>query len=666
MNLLPKTSQEFGQTEYWDTFFKKRGKKAFEWYGEYPELCDQLHKYIKVKDSVLMVGCGNSKLSMDMYDIGFRDITNIDISPVVIKQMLEVNRNQRSDMKFLQMDATMMTFPDESFSVALDKGTLDALMTDESEGVLETVRKYFSEVSRVLKNGGRYICISLLQEHILKFVLQYFPSNNCMLRIVRCFEAEQKTTETSTDGNVMPVFVLVATKFKMLPQKILEVCLGGDKMQRLQTTDELFEAITSIQRAALVCNGLSKNSISGLDEVRIDLFQPGTKNPRYTVHILDQPPARGNGKYAAFIVPQGREVEWLFSTPQGRKKLLETARHNRLAIVTMHRDQTYSSLVEVKSELAESVRNLSPHGIKEQIPFLSLGQDVGTREILHQGTTKFSGDFIVEEIEGENKKVYRRLVFLSNQSVIQSEALVKIIKPKSKPPKKKIDLGYLACQHHLYMTVGANYAVNTCGTGAGEILVIGLGGGGLCMFIHEVIRNSKLTAIDIDPVMLEISEKFFDLKQDNRLEVVIEDGIAYLGAAGKSNKQFNAILFDVDSKDLSLGMSCPPASFLEPTVLNDVKMLIGNKGVFVLNLVCRDETLREKVLNDLRSFFKSICSYKLDEDVNEIIYCTNYDVPSWAKALENASKDINNAVKQLKWSKDEMIDLSSFIGDLKI
>lgn len=48
-------------------------------------------------------------------------------------------------------------------------------------------------------------------------------------------------------------------------------------------------------------------------------------------------------------------------------------------------------------------------------------------------------------------------------------------------------------------------------------------------------RNSKLTAIDIDPVMLEISEKFFDLKQDNRLEVVIEDGIAYLGAAGKSS-----------------------------------------------------------------------------------------------------------------------------------
>lgn len=41
-------------------------------YGEYPELCGQLHKYIKPKDEILMVGCGNSKLSTDMYDLGFK------------------------------------------------------------------------------------------------------------------------------------------------------------------------------------------------------------------------------------------------------------------------------------------------------------------------------------------------------------------------------------------------------------------------------------------------------------------------------------------------------------------------------------------------------------------------------------------------------------------
>lgn len=47
-------------------------KCALSRYGEYPELCGHLHKYIKVKDEILMVGCGNSKLSMDMYDVGLK------------------------------------------------------------------------------------------------------------------------------------------------------------------------------------------------------------------------------------------------------------------------------------------------------------------------------------------------------------------------------------------------------------------------------------------------------------------------------------------------------------------------------------------------------------------------------------------------------------------
>lgn len=32
MSLLPKTYQDFTQTEYWNSFFQKRGKKSFEWY----------------------------------------------------------------------------------------------------------------------------------------------------------------------------------------------------------------------------------------------------------------------------------------------------------------------------------------------------------------------------------------------------------------------------------------------------------------------------------------------------------------------------------------------------------------------------------------------------------------------------------------------------------
>lgn len=47
-------------------------KIVIQRYGEYPELCGHLHKYIKSKDEILNIGCGNSRLSMDLYDVGNR------------------------------------------------------------------------------------------------------------------------------------------------------------------------------------------------------------------------------------------------------------------------------------------------------------------------------------------------------------------------------------------------------------------------------------------------------------------------------------------------------------------------------------------------------------------------------------------------------------------
>lgn len=182
------------------------------------ELCTQLHKYIKPKDSILITGCGNSSLSADLYDVGYQNITNIDVSEIVIKQMKSIN-NHRNNMKFLYMDATKMSFNNDEYNVVLDKGTLDALMPDDSHETSLIINKYFSEIKRVLKFGGRYICISLLQSHILAKLLVNFCDNSWMLRVVRCHEAEEKNSQ-NTDGTTLPVFAVIATKFKEMPQLV--------------------------------------------------------------------------------------------------------------------------------------------------------------------------------------------------------------------------------------------------------------------------------------------------------------------------------------------------------------------------------------------------------------------------------------------------------------
>lgn len=110
-----------------------------------------------------------------------------------------------------------------------------------------------------------------------------------------------------------------------------------------------------------------------MNEVSIDLYQPSNNKIRYTIHILDQKTSRENGRYAAFIVPQGRETEWLFSTEPGRKKLLQSAKHDRLAIVSMHRGHEYKSWDDVKDELSGSIRNFAPNGLKnQQVIFINL------------------------------------------------------------------------------------------------------------------------------------------------------------------------------------------------------------------------------------------------------------------------------------------------------
>lgn len=206
-----------------------------------------------------------------------------------------------------------------------------------------------------------------------------------------------------------------------------------------------------------------------------------------------------------------------------------------------------------------------------------------------------------------------------------------------------------------------------------DVLVVGLGGGGLCTFMHELLKRTRITAVEIDPIMLEVAEQFFELKQDNRFHVVIDDGVEFLErcvADKEKSIKFSAILFDVDSKDLTLGMSCPPKSFLESNVIKAVKSLIGKDGVFVLNLVCRDDQLRENVIGDLKKYFSAVLGYKLDEDVNEVIYCTNSthvgNLDKWKKSFVSSARNLNSQARESKLCKEDMVDVSDFLQQLKI
>lgn len=77
-------------------------------------------------------GCGTSALSYDLHERGYRDVTSIDFSPACIEAM-RARYARCPRLRWAVMDMRSLAFPDASFDVVLEKGTLDVLLVDEKD-----------------------------------------------------------------------------------------------------------------------------------------------------------------------------------------------------------------------------------------------------------------------------------------------------------------------------------------------------------------------------------------------------------------------------------------------------------------------------------------------------------------------------------------------------
>jgi SAM-dependent methyltransferase len=634
MDLLPRTHHEFGSKDYWEKFFHKRGAKAFEWYGEFSQLCGTLTKYCKPTDLILVAGCGNSDLSADLYDVGYRNIVSVDISTTVIRQMTSKYEESRPDLKFLQMDLLEMSFAENEFSVVLDKGTVDAIFTDESPEVVGRIDKMLAEIGRVLRIGGRFICVSLAQQHIIGHVVRYFANEGWMTRICRVPESSGAVAAEGRAEFQLPVFVFVFTKFRKMPNAklILELAYFEEKPERFETIDALLEAVRELQRYAVIRQQLSTGGRLE-EQMSLDLYSSSvTSVPRYTIYIVDGPRTLPLAKkFAIFIVPQGRETEWMFSTDEGRMELQRTAGFERLLVVTLHREHTYDDLDAIKAELGERVLELAPRNVAKQSPFLSIGDAVNLRSERYRGASDISGEFVVEDVD-VNGQTFRRLIFLSNRNLVQSEArLVKESTKKTGGKKKNVvtSTSYTVDHNHLasnyYGTIVAGLAfvddLPTLLDSGLHVTLIGLGGGGLAMFLRNNIPKVKIDVVEIDQSIVSVATAWFGLVQNDQLVVHVADGLEYIQRLNSQGHQTDVVILDVDSKDVSRGMSCPPAAFVDVEFLRCVNGVLKPNGLMMLNLVCRSREQRDLTVDSLKSVFMQVFSVKVPDDVNETLYC---------------------------------------------
>ncbi|XP_022170602.1 methyltransferase-like protein 13 [Myzus persicae] len=655
MNLVPEKNSDFSTTEYWDSFFTKR-KATFEWYGNYENLKRLLTKYISAKDVILMSGCGNSDLSLKLYTDGFINMTSVDNSEVVIANMNNKHKNKYPGLVYEIEDILNTKYADEKFSAVIDKGTLDALMPDGEVESLTRAMKMFNEIKRILKFGGRYICVSLLQYHIAQFIFSYFSENGWIIRVCQCTEVED-----SPDFNGQPVFMVVCTKVNKIPgaNPVLEWNPDGLTNERLDSINDLLEIVIDTQKSISMCFDLTKCQMEDMsNNYRFEINCSQTKKPRYTIMIVESPTQKNPNKmtFAAFIVPHGREHEWLFSSEEGQDILRRNCNVDRLAIISMHRGQIYKNLKQVQQELSRLMLKIAPQGVikrGETILFLSLEQQLGDRKIIMESESEHSGNFVIEEVIGQKDETFRRLVFLNMPHIIQSE-----IKLLTENGETKIDYSHFLSDYIPYLGLGVGILANRLNRES-KILLIGLGGGILTNLLLNAYKNVNIVALEIDQVVYKIAKEAFGLLEDSRLEVNICDGLDYICNAVKNNDKYDAVVYDVDVKDPTLGLSGPPKDFLRQDILNNVKSLIGKEGLFLLNFVCRASDVKAEILNVLKTNFKQLTSLKIAEDINRVLLAGNSDKAFDAQLLEQTAAYMNQCTKSNPLIACDVIDIST-------
>ncbi|KAL7052902.1 hypothetical protein AAHC03_026398 [Spirometra sp. Aus1] len=237
-SILPNELADFGSKSYWEHFFS-RLSSAFEWYGDFESLSATFSGNIRRTDKILEIGCGNSELCCQIYDkLGCQSYLGIDTSETAVykARRLYADPTTRPGLAFEKLDAFSLVselrhkgFELPHFNCIIDKGTLDAIHSGGSSE--EHIKSYFEQITSLSCLFGRYILITLAQEHIVRSIANFFFRTGSEWLVTFVQVNRPAPSKVAGQRLALPVFSVICIKMHsspMLPRLRMQT-LGCEK-----------------------------------------------------------------------------------------------------------------------------------------------------------------------------------------------------------------------------------------------------------------------------------------------------------------------------------------------------------------------------------------------------------------------------------------------------
>eukprot|EP00210_Caulerpa_lentillifera_P008046 g7683.t1 len=629
MSFLPDALEDFKSKQFWNAFFIKRSKLPFEWYCSYQTLQSYLNR-ISTSSRILIPGCGNSELSAEMYDVGYEEITNLDFSSLVIREMLTKNVRQRPKMKWMVMDVTKMRFQEAEFGAIVDKGALDALMGDldtDGHGM-----KYLTEIRRVLMPEGVFFCISLLQRQVLNTLLSPLFFN---------FRIEIELIELDLESQVSELrpFIIIA-------EKLIDIDLEFPPLIHINRTsvDQLSNPSNQIQDILKIIDdenemrrqGMKQGnwvSFSDFDLVHfgrrvsigvMECHPLGERKPplQFRVTLLDNS-SHHDRTCAVYIVPKGKELNWLYSSIEGQWEISRQCNSTRLI------------LSSISAKLTPLIP-LSVRGVTNGTPILTSQEQEEISSIKRAAfESEISGRILVKDCLVEGIQL-RRMVFGEAETLIQTEAPLipntdeeeeSLLELPKDPTSVKVSFSSLSSEYHQFIAAVLKKKAMEDENHSMKVVLIGLGGGILPMHLHRT-HELNLTVIELDPIVLEAAIAWFGF--DSMIPVTIDDGVHKINEL--KGTEIDVLVIDAGGNDGTSAISCPPMDFLSHAFILAAANALASNGMMIVNFVTRSKEAFRSSVEVLKNQFPFLYSMKAKEDVNRVVIATKLP---WSIEQEN-------------------------------
>jgi SAM-dependent methyltransferase len=363
--------------------------------------------------------------------------------------------------------------------------------------------------------------------------------------------------------------------------------------------------------------------------------------------------------FAVFIVPQGQEKSWTFSTDEGLLDLLGQINTSRSLFVYLGHGFVFKDLLSVQEELKNVVlRFMPPVCNTDKVAFMTNG-DIGEKALVYA-----SPQVIVEDVK-EGDFFLRQLIFVSNVNQVQSEIRIEsgsegtesiFFEGSLLPYPIQANYNFLTFECQRAMLLSLAFNPQSCLNNPLKLLLLGAGACVFPTFILNHFENIEITAVDIDRQVVEIGRRFFGVNENQKFHVFIEDALHFV-------ENYSGDLLDFVFLDICIGdpnVQTPPSQFTSPAFTSVIHRILKNDGIFCVNLIGSDSQIA-KMENEFKEVFCKVFKCKCKDDTNKIVFCFKEMVLFDWKDLVRGVKEIESVKK---W--DFTMQLAEYAGWVKV